>query len=101
MRNTLAFLATAVLVVAGLGWYLDWYKIGTTPGQGGHREVTIDINAKKVRADVKKGAEAGAEEVQQVLKKDGEPSTSEPGKAITIQPRSTIRPGESNPPHDQ
>ncbi len=103
MRNTLAFLAAAVLVIAGLGWYLDWYKIGTEPGQGGHNEVTIDINARKVKSDVKKGAEAGAEEVQQALKKDGAGTSvaGEPNKPITIRPRITIQPGGSNPPRDE
>jgi hypothetical protein len=100
MRNTLAFLAAAVLVIAGLGWYLDWYKVGTVPAAGGHREVTIDINGKKVSADVKKGAEKGAEEIEGVLKKDHAAATQpgDSGKTITIKPRIVIGDDSPKPP---
>src|ERR1700730_16232337 len=31
MRNILALLAAGALVVAGLGWYLGWYHVKSTP----------------------------------------------------------------------
>jgi hypothetical protein len=92
MRNLLAFLAAAVLVVAGLGWYLNWYKIDTTSGLGGHKEVKIDINGRKVKADVQKGAEAGAEELQDVIKKQNA------GEGVTIQPKIVVEPGSAKSP---
>jgi hypothetical protein len=78
MRNLLAFLAAAVLVVAALGWYLDWYKIESVPTLGGHEEVNIDIDSKKITADVEKGAERGAEKLHDVLQKKGAAEGSEP-----------------------
>jgi hypothetical protein len=35
MRNLLAFVAAVVLTVAAVGWYLDWYHVGTAPGRRG------------------------------------------------------------------
>ncbi len=55
MRNTLAFVAALVVVVAGLGWYLGWYQVFVKPGQDGHQSVKIDIDTKKVGEDLKKG----------------------------------------------
>lgn len=52
MRNMLAFLAAAVLTVIGVGWYFDWYRLNTVPGDSGHRSVTIDINTKKISHDL-------------------------------------------------
>jgi hypothetical protein len=55
MRNLLAFLAAATLTVAGLGWYLDWYRIRSQPAPTGQRSLTIDINTSKIGADIHKG----------------------------------------------
>lgn len=56
MRNMLAFLAAVVLVVGGVGWYLDWYKVASHPIEmPGHRNVSIDINTTKIGTDVQKG----------------------------------------------
>jgi hypothetical protein len=65
MRNMLAFLAALTLTVAGLGWYLDWYKLRTAPAADGHRSVTVDINSPKIGQDV-------SQEVQVLRKKFAE-----------------------------
>ena len=58
MRNMLAFVAAAVLVFLGLGWYLDWYSFKNLPtGTAGHQSFTIDINKAKITSDVEKGEE--------------------------------------------
>ena len=58
MRNMLAFLAAAVLVFLGLGWYLDWYSFKNLPtGTPGHQSFNIDINKAKITSDVEKGEE--------------------------------------------
>jgi hypothetical protein len=52
----LAFLAAVVLILGGVGWYLDWYKVGSRPIEDpGHRNVSIDIDTRKIGADVQKG----------------------------------------------
>jgi hypothetical protein len=67
MRNLLAFLAALTLTVLGLGWYLDWYHVRTSPGpSAGHRNVTIDIDTVKFEDDLSKG---GAK-IQEMLEKN-------------------------------
>jgi hypothetical protein len=53
MRNLLALSAAGVLVFLGLGWYLGWYKVSSTPGPEGHRQISIDVNTPKIAEDVK------------------------------------------------
>lgn len=47
MKNTLALIGLVVVLVVGLGWYLEWYKIGTGPSSDGHRTFNVDVNTKK------------------------------------------------------
>jgi hypothetical protein len=67
MRNLLAFFAAALIVFAGLGYYLDWYKIDRVPTATGHQQLNIDIDGKKISADVRRGTERGAEKVEKFL----------------------------------
>lgn len=56
MRNLLALIGAAVLTFAGLGWYLGWYKLEPAPSPTpGHRNFTIDIDPRKIDADVHNG----------------------------------------------
>jgi hypothetical protein len=55
MKNVLALAAFVVIVFGGVGWYLGWYQVHSIPGQGGHQQVTIDVNAPKIGADLQKG----------------------------------------------
>jgi hypothetical protein len=54
MKNILALIGLAVVLTVGLGWYQGWYKIGTTPGADGHRQINVDVNTKKITEDEKK-----------------------------------------------
>lgn len=62
MRNLLAFVAALVLTVAGVGLYLDWYKIRSTSPGAGRRNVNIDINTDKIGGDLREGGEYILEE---------------------------------------
>src|SRR2546428_109272 len=55
MKNLLAFLAALILTVAGVGWYLGWFQVSTTPLAAGHKRVNIDIDTTKVANDLKEG----------------------------------------------
>ena len=57
MKNLLALGAAGVIGFAGIGWYLGWYKIQTTPTADGHRQISIDLNTPKIKEDVGKGKE--------------------------------------------
>lgn len=71
MRNLLAFVGAALVAFLALGWYLDWYKIQSTPAGIGQRHFSVDVNTKKIEADVHKGVTAGEEKLQKVLQNDG------------------------------
>jgi hypothetical protein len=70
MRNILAFSAAAVIVLAGVGWYLDWYKLKVSPTGDGHLNVTIDADTSKAREDVAKEAKKIEEAVNKDKKSD-------------------------------
>src|SRR5437764_14789020 len=55
MRNLLALSAAALLILAAVGWYLDWYKIKTVPAEQGRQQITIDVNGGKIGEDLSKG----------------------------------------------
>lgn len=96
MRNLLALLALAALTVVGLGYKLDWYKVQSTPSTEGHQKVNIDINTQKISADVHKGAERGAEKIQELLDKNHSEETAgaaEPKKTDAAKTAPWMPPG--------
>lgn len=77
MRNLLALLAFAVLVFAGVGWWLDWYQIQSQTGLTGHQSLNIDINRSKISSDVRKGIEK-LEEKKQGLQDTAQDAAAKP-----------------------
>jgi hypothetical protein len=55
MRNLLALLAALLLLVAGVGWYRDWFKVHSQPADAGHHKVNIDIDTHKIGQDLHQG----------------------------------------------
>ena len=55
MRNVLALVGAAVLTFAAVGWYLGWYQLHSSTDSAGHREVEIDFDTPKIKADINKG----------------------------------------------
>src|ERR1700726_2506454 len=76
MRNTLALLAAGVLAVAGLGWYLGWYQVKSTPLPDGHRAINIDVDGKKIAEDVNKEIKQGSQKLDEILHSKGGPQSS-------------------------
>jgi hypothetical protein len=68
MKNLLAFLAAAVIMFGGVGWYLDWFQIFNGPAASGHYNVNLDFNARKIEEDVKNGEAKVAEAVEKARK---------------------------------
>ena len=94
MRNLLAFLALAALTFGGLGWYLDWYHVSSTPAAGGHRSVNIDVNSVKIVEDVHKGVEKGEEKLQNALEKGQKEAKA---KAAEVKSNEKDKRAETNP----
>ena len=55
MKNVLTMGATGLIIFAGLGWYLDWYKVNRTTGPDGKQHITIDVNTVRIGSDLQKG----------------------------------------------
>lgn len=83
MRNMLALLALAVLTFGGLGWYLDWYKVQSSPVTEGRQSVNIDINRDKIISDVHKGLQQLEERTQGVATKTAEPTAGKVEKVVS------------------
>lgn len=71
MKNTFAVIGVLVVGFAALGWYFEWYKLGTEPGADGHRKINADVNTKKIVEDVKKGGQ----KVSDLINSDNKGST--------------------------
>lgn len=59
MKNFLALIGGAVLIVGGLGYHLGWFHVDKIPAAGseGQYRLQIDVDSNKIKEDVKKGAE--------------------------------------------
>src|SRR4051794_3466673 len=52
MRNLLSMAAAGLVIFAGIGWYMDWYKVQRSPGPDGHDTIRIDVNTPEIRKDI-------------------------------------------------
>jgi hypothetical protein len=68
MKNLLAFLAAAVIMFGGVGWYLDWFQVFNGPAAAGHHVFSVDLDAAKMQADVRKGEEKVADAIENARK---------------------------------
>jgi hypothetical protein len=105
MKNLLALVGLAVVLVAGLGWYLGWYQIGTEPSASGHRKINVDVNTNKIKQDIKKGEEKVGEYVSKSNSQGGlspippptqlpalpaPPTPAAPTAGLTIRPDGSV-----------
>jgi hypothetical protein len=72
MRNTLAFLAAAVIAVGAVGYYLDWFSVRTRPTKDGHRKIVVDVNADKISESAHKIEHAVEDKLAEKAKKEKE-----------------------------
>jgi hypothetical protein len=94
MKNMLALAAFGVLVVAAVGYFLGWYHISSTKAPTGHNQVTIDIDAQKVKQDVEKGKQ----KVQDIMHKDKGKNENTSGTPTPPPPPSSTYTVPSPPP---
>jgi hypothetical protein len=78
MRNLLALGAAALIGFAGIGWYLGWYKIETTPTATG-RHISIDLNTPQIKKDISHGKE----KLRDILADDKSNSNAPPQSGVT------------------
>jgi len=83
MRNLLALVGAAVILVAVVGWYRNWYSVETTPSSGGHQSVNIDIDRSRISDDIHRGEERiqdALERTRREADKQGQSNKKESGK---------------------
>jgi hypothetical protein len=68
MRNLLALIGAALVLFAGLGWYLGWYKFALEPGANGNQRIQIDLDTHKIAEDVEKAGKTVGSAVQGATK---------------------------------
>jgi hypothetical protein len=69
MKNLLAFVAAAVLMFVGVGYYLDWFQVFNGPAASGHHVFSVDLDEGKIDADLHKG-EAKVTDLIEKARKD-------------------------------
>jgi hypothetical protein len=77
MKSFLAFLALVVIVVLGVGYYLDWFKFKSS-GSDHTLNINTEVNKDKIKEDVEH-AKQKVQEKADDLKKTINPG-SEPAK---------------------
>jgi len=98
MKNLLALIGLVVVLVAGGGWYLGWYKLGTEPGGAGHRKIEVDLNTNKISEDLKKGRDAVGGFLEKSV--DGQPTSRplDPNVTWTLPPLPSLPSVPNNVP---
>ena len=93
MKNLLALVGAAVVVVVGLGWYLRWFKVGSEPATPGRAKFNVEVKTDKVESDEKKFKQAVGEFIE----------ANENGNGTPGQPTSLPLPGSTSfvPPPTQ
>ena len=84
MRNMLAFLAAVVLVLIGVGWYLDWFKFSVAPDGDGHQKVTIDVDTKKAVSETSSGLSTAGKKVEEFIEKEKPSTAKTDGSSLNI-----------------
>jgi hypothetical protein len=76
MKSFLAFLALVVIVVLGVGYYLDWFKVSSS-GSDSTMNINTQVDKNKIKADVehaKQKVQDTAKDLQEKVKPGTEPA---------------------------
>lgn len=72
MRNMLAFIGLVVVAFVGIGYYLGWYQFVWSPGKDGKQNINVQVDTKKIGADVEIGGDKVGQLVKDKLKNQNE-----------------------------
>ena len=79
MRNLFALIGAAIVLFAGLGWYLGWYTFALEPSANGKQRIQLDVDTDKLTDDVGKFGKTIGSAVQGT--KD-DPSKAKPSEFV-------------------
>ena len=80
MRNTLAFMAAAVIALGAVGFYLDWFAIRSAPSAKGQQSYRLDVNTDKITEDAHKAHQRLADKAEQVKRERETDSAHRPSR---------------------
>jgi hypothetical protein len=81
MKNLLALLGAAVIVLVAVGWYCDWFQFHTKTGANGDTNLSIEVDATKAANDLKKTEQSIEQKIKEAEKaKDSPPDSTKPAK---------------------
>ncbi len=99
MRNLLALIGLAVVLFAGLGWYLGWYKLSVAKTDDGKLQIKADVDAQKVKDDSGTFFKNAATAIGKKLEESGpEPKDAKGAPAGTPGPIAPPAPDRPNGP---
>lgn len=73
MKNFLAFIGGAVVVLVIVGIWQGWFKFAVNSDE----KVTVEVDGKKVKADGEKANEVIKEKLEDLKKKEGDAAPTE------------------------
>jgi hypothetical protein len=92
MRNLLALVGLAVVLFAGLGWYLGWYKLSVSKGDDGKLQIKADVDTQKVQDDSGTFFKNAATAIGKKLENSGDAKGAPAGTPGPISPPAPERP---------
>lgn len=98
MKNLLALVGLAVVLFAGLGWYLGWYKLSVAKTDDGKLQIKADVDAQKVRDDSGSFFKNAAEVIGKKLENSGDAKDAKGAPAGTPGPIAPSAPERPNGP---
>jgi len=57
VKNVIVFIVVIVLLVGGMGWYLDWFSVSRETTEDGKTNVEVTIDKDNIKDDVDKAKE--------------------------------------------
>ena len=91
MRNLFALIGAAIVLFAGLGWYLGWYTFALEPSANGKQRIQLDVDTDKMTDDVGKFGKTVGSAVQGT---QGRPVEGQAGRVR----RPAVAAGHADPP---
>jgi hypothetical protein len=78
MSRLITLIVLIIIVIACLGWYLDWFHLSTAQN-GNKKDITISVDESKMRADAQKAKEKLKSAEEKVKEKISTPSNKPKG----------------------
>jgi hypothetical protein len=97
VRNLLALIGLAVVLFAGLGWYLGWYKLSVAKTDDGKLQIKADVDTQKFQDDSGAFFKSAATAIGKKLENSGDAKDAKGAPAGTPGPLAPVQLGQERP----